>query len=106
PYAPAFGIFVERQVAALKPFCDQVVVSPARIFPHWRIWRQILKPTLFIKEWRKWMSELRETPENMEVNEIPVHYPRYTSPPKQFIHSSWGFFAYFFLANMLHKLHK
>lgn len=106
PHAPAFGVFVERQVAALKPFCEQVVVSPTRVFPHLRIWKQIIKPVSFIKEWRKWLSELRQTPEYMEVNEIPVYYPRYTSPPKQLIHALWGIFAYIFLANTLYRLHE
>ncbi len=106
PARPIFGIFVERQVFHLQAACDNVVVVPTRVFPHLRIWKQLLKPRRFLAEWRKWRAELKQIPDRDEVNGICVFYPCYTSLPKQVFHGVWGFFAYFFLRRRLRALHR
>jgi glycosyltransferase involved in cell wall biosynthesis len=49
---------------------------------------------------------LKSIPQKSEVNGIPVYYSRYTSPPKQIFHGTWGFFAYLFLRRRLKALHQ
>jgi len=105
PSYPAFGIFVERQVFHLQSYCLNVVVAPVRVFPPLRIWRQCFSPRKFLLEWRKWEEALQRIPKRDIVNGIEVHYPRYTSPPKQGFHGLWGFFAYPFVFNLLRDLH-
>src|SRR5437867_11677061 len=95
PARPALGVFVERQVHHLKPYCDQVVVAPTRIFPHLRLWRDVARPRRLLAAWRAWLGELRSIPEHDELQGIHVFYPRYTSPPRQIFQGLWGFFAYF-----------
>jgi glycosyltransferase involved in cell wall biosynthesis len=63
-------------------------------------------PGRFAIGWRKWLAELKQIPRKSEGPAYPIFYPRYTSPPKQIFHGTWGFFAYFFLAKQLHHLHK
>ena len=104
PY-PAFGIFVERQTFHLQSYCDSVVVAPVRVFPHLRIWKRLFSPARFLAEWQRWREALRQIPEQGSVNGIEVHYPRYTSPPKQVFHGLWGFFAYPFVVKLLRNLH-
>lgn len=104
PY-PAFGIFVERQTFYLQSYCNNVVVAPVRVFPPLRIWKWFFSPRRFLIEWQKWQRALRQIPEQDIVNGIEVHYPRYTSPPKQVFHGLWGFFAYPFVVKLLRDLH-
>lgn len=104
PY-PAFGIFVERQTFHLQSYCDSVVVAPVRVFPPLRIWKRLFSPRRFIHEWQKWQKALQQIPGQDIVNGIEVHYPRYTSPPKQGFHGLWGFFAYPFAVKVLRDLH-
>ena len=105
PATPALGSFVERQVDHLQPHCDQVVVVPTRVFPHLRIWRQIGRPQRVWAELRAWRAALRRIPLQADHKGIPVHYPRYTSQPKQLLHGLWGMFAYLFLRGKLRALH-
>src|SRR5437867_733560 len=106
PATPALGIFVERQAAHLQRYCDNVVVAPTRVFPHLQLWRQILRPRRFLAGWKQWRAELRRIPLHTQISGMPVFYPRYTSPPKQFVHGLWGFFAYVFVQRQLHALHQ
>ncbi len=106
PPKPAFGIFVEHQASHLLPYCDVTVIAPVRIFPHLRLWKHFLRPRSFLQDWRQWQAELRHIPPYQKRNDIPVFYPRYTSPPKQIFHGLWGFFAYPFLVNLLRDLHR
>ncbi|MBC8512601.1 MAG: glycosyltransferase [Dehalococcoidia bacterium] len=105
PAWPAFGIFVERQVCHLRPYCDIQVIAPLRVFPPLRIWRSLLKPSHFVAEWRHWWADLACIPARNTVNDVPVCYPRYASPPKQVFHGTWGFFAYPFVRSTLKELH-
>ncbi len=106
PPRPAFGIFVERQTYHLQAYCDNIVVAPVRVFPHLRLWKYIVNPRRFLAEWRRWQKNLAQIPQKGEVSDIPVYYPRYTSPPKQIFHGTWGFFAYLFLRRHLRALHQ
>jgi glycosyltransferase involved in cell wall biosynthesis len=106
PPNPALGVFVERQTTHLQSHCDNVVVSPIRIFPHLRLWKQISQPSRFRAQWQGWRTELAQIPDKWQINGVPVHYPRYTSPPKQGFRAMWGFFAYPVLRKKLHVLHK
>jgi teichuronic acid biosynthesis glycosyltransferase TuaC len=106
PVLPALGIFIERQVFHLQPYCDSVVVSPVRVFPHLQLWKQLQRPGQFGEEWRKWRANLARIPNSGAVNGVPVFYPRYTSLPKQLFHGLWGFFAYPFLKRQLIALHR
>lgn len=102
--SPAFGIFVERQAFHLLEYCDITVVAPVRVFPPLRLWKQINRPSKFMRGWRRWRAELVGIPPHDLVNDIPVFYPRYTSPPKPVFHALWGFFAYPFVKPLLRKL--
>ena len=106
PPNPALGVFVERQTTHLQSHCDNVVVSPIRIFPHLRLWKQIRQPSDFRAEWQRWQAELAEIPNEWQINGVPIHYPRYTSLPRQVFQATWGFFAYPFLRKKLKYLHK
>lgn len=105
PAWPAFGIFVERQVFHLQLHCDVTVVAPVRVFPHLRIWKRVFSPMRFREEWRRWREDLRRIPAHDIVNKIPVFYPRYISPPRQFFHGTWGYFAYLSIVELLRRLH-
>ena len=105
PSYPAFGIFVERQAFYLQSYCLNVVVAPVRVFPPLRIWKQCFSPRGFILEWRKWEEALQRIPRRDIVNGIQVHYPLYTSPPRQGFHGLWGFFAYPLVVKLLRDLH-
>ena len=110
PSRPASGIFVERQTTYLQKDCQQVVVSPTRVFPHLQIWKNIIKPDQFSKAVAQWKYELDTTPPYREITEdgklVPVFYPRYTSPPRQVSVSVWGYFAYPFVYALLKRLHR
>ena len=106
PVEPALGIFVERQVHHLQPYCDSTVVAPVRVFPHLWVLRHFVQPKRFVAEWRRWRARLAGIPAMGKVNGIPVFYPRYTSPPKQVFRGSWGFFAYPLLLQQLYALHR
>jgi len=106
PVLSALGIFIERQVFHLQPYCDSIVVSPIRVFPHLQLWKQLQRPARFAAEWRRWQANLARIPECADVNGVPVLYPRYTSLPKQVFHGLWGFFAYPFLYRQLKRLHR
>lgn len=105
PGRPAYGIFVERQTTYTHAFCDHVVVSPTRIFPHLRIWKQWRRLDRFATQWREWRHEMRQVPAYSEQYGYPVYYPRYTSPPHQLSHALWGFFAYPAMHSLLRRLH-
>jgi len=97
---------VENQARHLLPYCDVTVIAPVRVFPHLRLWKRLIRPRSFLKEWKQWQAELRHIPFYRESDSgIPVFYPRYTSPPRQIFHGLWGFFAYPFLLNLLKDLH-
>ncbi|GAB4497626.1 MAG: glycosyltransferase [Anaerolineales bacterium] len=106
PARPAFGIFVERQTTYLKPYAQQVVVVPNRIFPHLRLWKHLLQPRKMATEWQQWRAEITQIPAQTELNGLPVYYPRYTSLPKQIFHSLWGYFSYAASRNLLKQLHQ
>jgi teichuronic acid biosynthesis glycosyltransferase TuaC len=106
PVDPTSGIYVERQADSLKKYCDQTVVVPTRVFPHLRLWKNTFNSQGFIRSWREWKTNLNRRPRSGEVNEIPMWYTRYTSPPRQGFHGLWGFFAYAFLKQQLKFLHK
>ncbi len=105
PADPIFGIFVERQVRHLRALCDVTVVSPVRVFPHLRIWRQAGRPRAFVRAIREWVGALSVIPKETRRDGVPVIYPRYTAPPKQLIHGAWGYFCYVFLKRQLKRLH-
>ena len=42
PKFPALGIFVKRQVDALREHCDVVVVCPVRVFPPRKLFKSLL----------------------------------------------------------------
>ena len=105
PVKPAFGIFVERQTHHLGAFCDVHVVAPVRVFPPLRLWKEVANPARFGGAWNEWLGGIRGIPPRDVVNGIPVEYPRYISPPRQFFHGSWGFFAYPFLRDHIRGLH-
>jgi glycosyltransferase involved in cell wall biosynthesis len=103
----AYGIFVERQTTHSASFCDPVVVVPTRIFPPQRVWKEWRQLTHFRSAWGAWRHELHQIPAyDDKTYGYPVHYPRYTSPPRQLIHALWGFFAYPFVAPLLRRLHE
>jgi glycosyltransferase involved in cell wall biosynthesis len=102
---PAFGIFIEHQAVHLSDYCDIVVVSPMRVFPHLRLLKQAIRPNRFISEFNRWIADLTKIPPNDIINGLPVYYPRYTSPPRQIFHATWGFFAYPFIYRLLKDLH-
>ncbi len=104
PTALTSGIFVQHQVSQIEAYCDQVVVSPIRVFPHLRLWKEIYRPKRLVASWQDWWTGLKRIPSQGEISGIPVFYPRYTSPPKQFFHGLWGFFAYPFLRQLLYEL--
>lgn len=106
PARPAFGIFVERQTTYLKPYVQQVVVVPYRVFPHLCLWKNLLQPRLMRTEWQQWRAELSQIPAYSQINGLPVYYPRYTSLPKQIFHSLWGYFSYAASRNLLKQLHQ
>jgi teichuronic acid biosynthesis glycosyltransferase TuaC len=106
PARPAFGIFIERQASHLLADCDITVVALTRIFPPLRIWRQLAKPRQLRAAWRRWRSETASTPPSAQIGGLTVHYPRYTSPPKQVFHGLWGYWAYAFVAPLLRRLHR
>lgn len=101
---PARGIFVERQVTHLLPYCDHVVVCPVRVFPPLRLWKALLRPKRFSAEWRQWRANLQHIPTADTVNGIDVYYPRYTSPPRQGFQGQWGYYAYPFVRRLLKEL--
>jgi glycosyltransferase involved in cell wall biosynthesis len=105
PAEPISGIFVERQVRHLQSLCDVTVISPVRVFPHLRIWRQAGRPRAFVRAVRGWVSALSVIPKETRRHGVPVFYPRYTSPPRQFIHGIWGYFCYIFLKKKVKRLH-
>ena len=80
PARPTSGIFVAKQVARLRESCRQVVVAPIRVFPHLRLWRPA-PPERWAADWRAWRAELDRIPRQAIDGGVPVHYPRYTSPP-------------------------
>jgi glycosyltransferase involved in cell wall biosynthesis len=82
------------------------VVAPTRIFPPLRVWRQLAKPRQLRAEWRRWRSQVASTPPSARIGDLTVHYPHYTSPPKQVFHGLWGFWAYAFLLPLLRRLHR
>jgi len=106
PSHPAFGIFVERQCHYLQDYCQQVVVAPVRVFPHLRIWKNILKPGEFARTWLEWRRGLNKIPSQGELNGLMVYYPRYTSLPKQIFLGTWGYFAYPAIALLLRRLYE
>ncbi len=101
---PARGIFVERQVTHLLPYCDHMVVCPVRVFPPLRLWKHVIRPKRFSAEWRQWHTDLQHIPQQDTINGIEVHYPRYTSPPRQGFQGQWGYYAYPFVRGSLKKL--
>jgi glycosyltransferase involved in cell wall biosynthesis len=105
PARPAFGIFVERQTIHVQQYCDQVVVSPFRVFPPLALVQQLARPARFQQKWQQWQQTLRVTPLYTDAFGYPVYYPRYTSPPHQLIYAMWGLWAYPMLQRLLHKLH-
>ncbi|HYF62784.1 MAG TPA: glycosyltransferase [Herpetosiphonaceae bacterium] len=106
PARPNLGIFVERQASHLLPWCEITVVSPTRIVPPLRVWKRMLRPRRLKEEWGRWRREVVSTPPAGRVGELPVHYPRYVSPPKQVFHGLWGFWAYAFARPLLRRLHR
>ena len=110
PARPAAGIFVEWQTTYLQGSCRQVVVAPTRVFPHLRIWKSIFKPGEFTKIAARWKYELDTTPPYREITineeQLPVYYPRYTSPPRPISLGVWGYFAYPFIHSLLQRLHR
>ncbi|NJN16538.1 MAG: glycosyltransferase family 4 protein [Oscillochloris sp.] len=105
PSRPAYGIFVERQTTHVQRYCDHTVVVPTRIFPHLRIWRELARPAQVRGAWRDWRKEIREIPLQSDIYGYPVYYPRYTAPPHQLSHASWGFCAYPALVGLVRRLH-
>jgi teichuronic acid biosynthesis glycosyltransferase TuaC len=105
PANPASGIFVERQVSHLKPYCNQTVVVPIRMIPPLHIWKQLLHRK-FISSLNKWQANLRLIPRESKINGIRCYYIRYLSPPRRMLDGLWGFFAYCFLYRQLMALHK
>ncbi len=105
PARPALGIFVERQSFYTQSYADHTVVAPVRVFPHLSLWKTLWNPRQFALAWQRWRTELREIPYQGTLNGMPVYYPRYTAPPRQVFHATWGFFAYLFLARKLQALH-
>lgn len=105
PRQHIFGIFIEEQIQHLKAYCDQVVVSPTRIFPPLRIFRALPSVGGFRKAWGEWRDDLNTTPLETTRHGVPVYYPRYTSPPKQLAYGVWGWFAYPVMKNLLQRLH-
>jgi glycosyltransferase involved in cell wall biosynthesis len=106
PTRPAFGIFVKKQCEYLKPYANQVVVVPYRVFPHLRLWQNLTRPHKMHLEWGKWLTELQQVPRCTEIEELPVYYPRYTSLPRQIFYSTWGYFAYATIRPLLRHLHQ
>ena len=107
PPLPASGIFVELQAQHTLPGCDLLhVVVPVRVFPPWRIWREIPWPRRFVNALRQWAAQIRSIPAHREEGGIPVHFLRYSAPPRPVLHGSWGFFAYVFLRRSLRSLHR
>ncbi|HEY1014640.1 MAG TPA: glycosyltransferase, partial [Herpetosiphonaceae bacterium] len=106
PGRPTLGIFVERQASHLLPWCEITVVSPTRIVPPLRVWRQLLRPRRCKAEWERWRREVLSTPRAGRVGDLPVFYPRYVSPPRQVFHGLWGFWAYPSARRLLRRLHR
>ena len=52
-----------------------------------------------------WYLQIKETPHQGKLDNIPVYYPRYSSPPRPLI-GTWGWFAYPFLKRLLLLLHQ
>jgi len=104
PPRPVRGIFVQRQCHYLQTYCQQVVVAPVRIYPHLYIWKESRNPREFVRNWIGWDNELKSIPFYQEVDGLQVYYARYTSLPRQGFHGTWGYFAYPFLARLLHHL--
>jgi teichuronic acid biosynthesis glycosyltransferase TuaC len=103
---PAFGIFIERQTYYLREYCDLTVVAPLRVFPPLQIWRNWRELPKFKSAWSKWLADIKGIPAQDLINGVPVYYPRYTSPPRLFIHASWGYFAYPFTRRLLMRLNR
>lgn len=103
---PVEGIFVQYQCKYLRPYVNQVVVVPYRVFPHLRLWKNFPQPHKMNADWRKWISEIKQVPRYAEIDKLPVYYPRYTSLPKQIFHSTWGFFAYTSIHPLLRQLNQ
>ena len=106
PPRPTSGVFVERQVSHLRPFCEQRILVPIRVFPHTGIWRQIKRPQQFKQAWQRWWQSLQQIPAQALVSEIPTFYPRYTSLPKPMMHGLLGFAAYPFVHATLKRLYQ
>lgn len=106
PVRPAFGIFVKQQTFYNQQHSQNTVIAPVRVFPHVGLWQNYQQPGEFATQWKAWMAGLSHIPDQATTNDITVHYPRYTSPPKQIAHSLWGYFAYIFIAPLLHQIHK
>jgi teichuronic acid biosynthesis glycosyltransferase TuaC len=105
--SPANGIFVERQVHHLMPYCDLLdVVVPLRVWPPLRIWKQAVRPRRFSAAIRQWASQLASIPACEETEGVTIYHRRYVSPPRQAMHGTWGFFAYAFLLRSLRFLYK
>ena len=105
PSRPIYGIFVERQTTHSLPYCDPTVIVPTRVFPPLHIWCEGLNVQRLRTHWHAWRSTLSQIPAYDDRYGYPVYYPRYSSPPRQFIHALWGWFAYPSFLRLLHKLH-
>lgn len=105
PARPAFGIFVERQTTHTQQYCDNVVVSPFRLFPPLALIKHFSRPALLRRQWQQWRQTIQTTPFHSDAFGYPVYYPRYTSPPHQFMYAAWGLWAYPMLQGLLRQLH-
>lgn len=106
PGNPVFGTFVARQSEALADRCDIVVVSPLRVVPPLRLLRRLARPRRGAAVLRDWWRQIQKRPAVTKIGPLPVHYPRYLSPPRQLFHGLWGFFAYPLLHRTLRRLHR
>lgn len=102
---PVFGVFIEEQTIAAQQYCEQVVVSPIRVFPPLSVFRNFPSVSRFRTAWQSWQDDVDKTPDKSIRQGVPVYYPRYYSPPKNPTYGFWGWFAYPLALPLLRRLH-